>query len=155
MMPIKPTKKIENSQSAGFEYPLNRFQELQFQLTTVDRTEIWKTDTYRASVRSRENAAGLAFIQDTTRGPYLETMSGSRLALQGGSRPRYWGAIRLPELPRRDGQILSSGQGAYPGLSCPGGLELRQGRRAFQSRRRGQGARGILRASHFTARGFL
>lgn len=81
--PEKTDKKTESSQSAGFDYPLNRFQSLRFQLMTTDRTESWKTDTYRAAVRSRENSAGLAFNQDTLRGPYLEAVSGSRLEVQG------------------------------------------------------------------------
>jgi len=78
----KTDRKIENSQSAAVQYPLNRFQQLQLQLTTVDRKEIVALGPFETSARSRENSALFSFVHNKVDGPYLEAVSGSRLSLQ-------------------------------------------------------------------------
>jgi dipeptidyl aminopeptidase/acylaminoacyl peptidase len=73
-------QRRDESKELVTAYPLNRFQSLQLMLARIDRKETVKDAPALDSV-SQEDIAGLAFVHDAVRGPYLEITSGFRLQL--------------------------------------------------------------------------
>lgn len=75
-------KRKRNQQVLNVNYPLNRYQRLEFLAGTVQRQDIFR-DAPELSTNLRENIAGLSLVHDSTQGPYLEVTSGWRLKVGG------------------------------------------------------------------------
>lgn len=83
-------KRDENTQTVAALYPLNRFQRLEFLLSTTAKRERDK-DLAGYDIKTRENIAGLAYMWDVTQGPYLEITSGWGFRVESELSDRVFG----------------------------------------------------------------
>lgn len=73
-------RRTEHVQFAGVQYPLNRFNRIEFQSGTVARSARFRSlDNFK--IRDRENFVSTSFVRDITTGRYLEPNRGYRFRM--------------------------------------------------------------------------
>jgi len=84
-------KKKQNKQSISVVYPLNRWQSVGFESSTVERT-IYYSGLTLQSLRLRDNPMALFFEHNTVTGAFLEPTSGYRINLRSEFSDSQWGS---------------------------------------------------------------